>query len=48
MESNFKNFFKKLNEYDYQGPFIMQAYRDNEGIAIFKKQLDFIKPYLSS
>ena len=38
--------FNKLKEFDYQGPFIMQAYRDEEGVEIFKKQLDWIKPYL--
>lgn len=41
--ANFNAFFLKLNEYDYTGPFIMQAYRDEEGVAIFKKQLDWIK-----
>jgi L-ribulose-5-phosphate 3-epimerase len=44
--ANFGKFFNKLKEFDYQGPFIMQAYRDNEGIEIFKKQLNWIKIYL--
>jgi L-ribulose-5-phosphate 3-epimerase len=44
--ANFGSFFKKLKEFDYQGPFIMQAYRDDEGVEIFKKQLSWIKPYL--
>lgn len=45
--ANFDLFFNKLREFNYQGPFIMQAYRDEEGIEIFKKQLDWVKPYLS-
>ena len=35
-------FFDKLKEYNYQGPFIMQAYRDDEGVDIFKTQLNWI------
>ena len=45
--ANFGKFFDKLKEFNYQGPFIMQAYRDEEGVEIFKKQLTWIKPYLS-
>jgi sugar phosphate isomerase/epimerase len=45
--ADFSKFFNKLKEFDYQGPFIMQAYRDNEGVEIFKKQLDWIKKYLN-
>jgi len=45
-DANFTKFFNKLMEFDYQGPFIMQAYRDDEGVEIFKKQLDWIKRYL--
>jgi sugar phosphate isomerase/epimerase len=41
--ADFVKFFGKLKEFDYQGPFIMQAYRDDEGVKIFKKQLDWIK-----
>ena len=44
--ANFDSFFNKLREFNYQGPFIMQAYRDEEGVEIFKKQLDWVKPYL--
>jgi len=39
--ADFKQFFKKLKELNYQGPFIMQAYRDEEGIGIFLKQLNW-------
>lgn len=43
----FASFFNKLKEFDFKGPFIMQAYRDEEGIDIFKKQVAYIKPYLA-
>ena len=45
--ADFVKFFGKLKEFDYQGPFIMQAYRDDEGVEIFKRQLDWIKRYIS-
>ena len=45
--ADFTKFFDKLEGYDYQGPFIMQAYRDDEGVEIFRKQLDWIKKYLN-
>ena len=43
--ANFSVFFNKLKEFNYTGPFIMQAYRDNEGLIIFKEQLEWIRPY---
>ena len=43
--ASFDRFFKKLTEFSYSGPFIMQAYRDDEGISIFKKQLEWISQY---
>jgi L-ribulose-5-phosphate 3-epimerase len=45
--ADFNAFFTKLTEFDYKGPFIMQAYRDEEGVEIFKKQLSWVMPYLS-
>jgi len=45
--ADFVKFFRKLKEFDYQGPFIMQAYRDDEGVEIFKSQLNWIKKYFS-
>jgi L-ribulose-5-phosphate 3-epimerase len=45
--ANFDKFFRKLKEFDYQGPFIMQAYRDDEGVKVFKDQLNWIKSYIS-
>ena len=46
--ADFSKFFGKLKEFDYQGPFIMQAYRDEEGISIFKSQLKWIKDIFHS
>jgi len=44
--ADFENFFKKLKEINYKGPIIMQAFRDEEGIEIFKKQLNWVTPYI--
>jgi L-ribulose-5-phosphate 3-epimerase len=46
--ANFSSFFKKLKDYNYNGPFIMQAYRDEEGIGIFKKQLNWIQEKINA
>lgn len=35
-------FIKAIEKYDYSGPFIMQAYRDDCGINVFKDQLNWI------
>ena len=45
--ANFSKFFRKLKDLDYQGPYIMQAYRDNDGLKIFKSQLQWIQEYLN-
>jgi L-ribulose-5-phosphate 3-epimerase len=45
-DSNFELFFKLLKSFNYDGPFIMQAYRDDEGVEIFKNQLGWIIPYI--
>jgi L-ribulose-5-phosphate 3-epimerase UlaE len=44
--TNFTSFFKALKKTCYSGPFIMQAYRDDEGVEIFRQQLNWIKPWL--
>ena len=44
-DADFIKFFNELKKFDYQGPFIMQAYRDDEGVNVFKDQLEWIKPY---
>jgi L-ribulose-5-phosphate 3-epimerase len=40
--TDFNSFFKSLSQINYTGYFIMQVYRDDEGIKIFKKQLEWI------
>ena len=35
-------FFRLLEGYDFHGPFIMQAYRDVEGVTVFTDQLKYI------
>jgi len=45
--ANFKKFFTKLKEFNYRGPLILQAYRDDEGVEIFKQQLEWIKPFVN-
>ncbi len=45
-DTDFDAFFEALSALDYDGPFIMQAYRDDEGVAVFQKQLDWIQPRL--
>jgi L-ribulose-5-phosphate 3-epimerase len=46
-DADFDSFFNALSRIDYHGPFIMQAYRDEEGVSIFKSQLDWVKRYFS-
>jgi len=47
-DADFNAFFKKLIEFDYKGPFIMQTYRDDEGVEIFKKQLNWVSSYFNA
>lgn len=44
--ADFALFFSALSKRDYSGPFIMQAYRDDEGVAVFKSQLVWVTTYL--
>ena len=39
---HFGRFIEALSRENYTGPFIMQAYRDDEGLAIFKQQLAWV------
>lgn len=43
-------FFEEFQKYDFEGPIIMQLFRDDEGVTIFKDQLgDFqklVKPFI--
>jgi len=43
---DFKLFFDLIGKYNYSGPYIMQAYRDEEGIDVFKRQLEWVKQYI--
>ncbi len=45
-DTKFDEFFDALRKFNYVGPFILQAYRDDEGMAIFQKQLDWFKSRL--
>jgi len=44
--ADFELFFNVLKNYDYKGPFIMQAFRDDEGVEICKQQLQWILPFI--
>jgi len=46
-DARFSRFFNKLKDFDYKGPFIMQAYRDEEGIKVLEKQLDWVAQYIA-
>jgi len=46
-DADFDRFFGALKRYDYKGPFIMQAYRDDQGLVVFKEQLDWVWKYIA-
>jgi L-ribulose-5-phosphate 3-epimerase len=46
-DTKFGRFFEALQQTDFSGPFIMQAFRDDEGVGVFRSQLEWIKPHLS-
>jgi sugar phosphate isomerase/epimerase len=41
--AQFERFFAGLRPLEYRGPFVMQAYRDDEGVAIFREQLAWVR-----
>lgn len=41
--TQFERFFAALHPLNYTGTFIMQAYRDDDGVAVFKQQLAWMK-----
>ena len=45
---DFSAFFRMLLKIEYKGPIIMQAFRDEEGISIFKEQLNWFSPRLEN
>jgi L-ribulose-5-phosphate 3-epimerase len=42
-DAQFDRFFAALASLDFQGPFIMQAYRDDEGVEMFRRQLVWLQ-----
>jgi hexulose-6-phosphate isomerase len=42
-DAQFERFFQALAPLDYKGPFIMQAYRDDEGVRVFQQQLAWFR-----
>ena len=42
-DARFERFFQALEPLNYKGPFIMQAYRDDEGLQMFRTQLDWLR-----
>lgn len=45
--AQFGRFFDALRRLNYTGPFIMQTYRDDEGLTIFKQQLAWVHEQLA-
>ena len=41
--ANFTSFFEVFSKIDFNGPIVMQVYRDDEGVEIFKQQFDWLK-----
>ena len=46
-DAQFDRFFKALRPLNYRCPFIMQAYRDDEALAVFKQQLAWVRGQLA-
>lgn len=44
---DFPRFIEALRPLDYSGPIIMQAFRDDDGVAVFSEQLDWFRSKLS-
>ncbi len=44
--ADFAKIFKSVHDFGYNGPFIMQAFRDDEGLEIFKTQLTWLRSRL--
>ena len=42
-DANIPGFFEHFLNFNYNGPFILQAYRDDEGLEVFKKQFKWLK-----
>ena len=46
--ADFTKIFKCVQNYGYSGPFIMQAFRDDDGLEIFKTQLTWLKEFFKT
>lgn len=46
--ADFAKIFKCIQDYSYNGPFILQAFRDDEGLEIFKTQLTWLRGLINS
>ena len=46
--ARFERFFAALRPHGYRGPFIMQAFRDDEGMTVFKRQLAWLNERLAT
>lgn len=42
-DTQFDGFFEALRPLRYTGPFIIQAFRDDEGVSVFQEQLDWFR-----
>jgi sugar phosphate isomerase/epimerase len=47
-KANIPDVLKLMESFNYSGPLIMQAYRDDEGVQIFEDQLNWVKNFLNS
>jgi L-ribulose-5-phosphate 3-epimerase len=46
-DAQFTTFFETLRAFNFTGPFILQAYRDDEGEKIFEQQLEWVNAHLT-
>ena len=46
--ADFAKIFKCIQNYGYTGPFIMQAFRDDDGLEIFKTQLTWLRSLIQN
>ncbi len=44
---DFQLFFQEFKQIDFRGPIILQAYRDEEGVEIFRRQLFWFKQLIN-
>ena len=46
--ANIQQVLEVIENFNFSGPLIMQAYRDDEGVSIFEEQLNWVKTFLES